>query len=88
MMTKAFALRLGPHGIATYEIRPGLIRTDMTLPVRDKYTRLIAEGLTPVPRWGEPADVGRAIATLASGAIPFSTGDAIHLDGGLHIPKL
>ena len=88
MMTKAFALRLGPHGIATYEIRPGLIRTDMTLPVREKYTRMIAEGLTPVPRWGEPADVGRAIATLASGALPFSTGDAFHLDGGLHIPKL
>jgi NAD(P)-dependent dehydrogenase (short-subunit alcohol dehydrogenase family) len=88
MMTKAFALRLGSHGIATYEIRPGLIRTDMTLPVRDKYTRMIGEGLTPMPRWGEPADIGRAVATLASGAIPFSTGDAFHLDGGLHIPKL
>ena len=88
MMTKAFALRLGPHGIATYEIRPGVIRTDMTLPVRDKYTKLIGEGLTPIARWGEPEEVGRTVATLASGLMPFSTGDAFHVDGGLHIPKL
>jgi NAD(P)-dependent dehydrogenase (short-subunit alcohol dehydrogenase family) len=88
MMTKAFALRLGGHGIATYEIRPGLIRTDMTLPVRDKYTRMIADGLTPQARWGEPQDVGRTVATLALGRLPFSTGDAFHVDGGLHIPKL
>jgi NAD(P)-dependent dehydrogenase (short-subunit alcohol dehydrogenase family) len=88
MLTKAFALRLGPLGIATYEIRPGIIRTDMTLPVREKYDRLIEGGLTPLARWGEPADVGRAVATLARGAIPFSTGDAFHIDGGLHIQKL
>ncbi|MDQ4060053.1 MAG: 3-ketoacyl-ACP reductase, partial [Pseudomonadota bacterium] len=88
MLTKVFALRLAPHGIRTYEIRPGIIRTDMTAPVRERYDRLIAGGLTPMPRWGEPEDVGRAVAALASGSIPFSTGDAFHIDGGLHIQKL
>lgn len=88
MMTKAFALRLGRHGIATYEIRPGIIRTAMTLPVKEKYDGWIANGLTPMARWGEPADVGATVATLASGLMPFSTGDAFHVDGGLHIQKL
>lgn len=88
MMTKAFALRLGKHGIATYEIRPGIIRTAMTLPVKEKYDGWIANGITPMARWGEPDDVGRTVATLASGLIPFSTGDAFHVDGGLHIQKL
>ena len=88
MLTKVFALRLAPHGIRTYEIRPGIIRTDMTAPVRERYDRMIADGLTPMPRWGEPEDVGRAVAALASGSIPFSTGDAFHIDGGLHIQKL
>ena len=88
MMTKAFALRLGKHGIATYEIRPGIIRTAMTLPVKEKYDGWIANGLTPMARWGEPDDVGKTVATLASGLMPFSTGDAFHVDGGLHIQKL
>ena len=88
MMTKAFALRLGQHGIATYEIRPGIIRTAMTLPVKEKYDGWIAGGLTPIARWGEPDDVGKTVATLASGLLPFSTGDAFHVDGGLHIQKL
>ena len=88
MMTKAFALRLGQHGIATYEIRPGIIRTAMTLPVREKYDAWIAGGLTPLARWGEPEDVGQTVATLARGLMPFSTGDAFHVDGGLHIQKL
>jgi NAD(P)-dependent dehydrogenase (short-subunit alcohol dehydrogenase family) len=88
MMTKAFALRLGEHGIRTYEIRPGIIRTAMTVVAAAKYDRLIAEGITPEARWGEPEDVGRAVATLAQGLMPFSTGDAFHIDGGLHIPKL
>ena len=88
MMTKAFALRLGQHGIATYEIRPGIIRTAMTLPVKEKYDGWIANGLTPMARWGEPDDVGKTVATLASGLMPFSTGDAFHVDGGLHIQKL
>jgi NAD(P)-dependent dehydrogenase (short-subunit alcohol dehydrogenase family) len=88
MMTKMFALRLAPHGILTYEIRPGIIRTDLTAPAREKYDRWIAGGLTPIARWGETEDVGRAVAALAGGALPFSTGDAYHVDGGLHIPKL
>ena len=88
MMTKAFALRLSQHGIATYEIRPGIIRTAMTLPVNEKYDGWIANGLTPMACWGEPEDVGKTVATLASGLMPFSTGDAFHVDGGLHIQKL
>ena len=88
MMTKMFAAKLGPHGIAAYEIRPGIIRTDMTAVVREKYDRLIVDGLTPIARWGEPEDVGRTVATLAAGAMPFSTGAAFHVDGGLHIHKL
>jgi len=78
MMTSLFALRLAPHGIAVNEIRPGLIRTDMTADVRDSYARQITDGLTPIARWGESEDVGRAVATLASGAFPFTTGEAIH----------
>ena len=88
MMTKAFALRLGRHGIATYEVRPGIISTAMTMPVKEKYDKWIAEGLTPIARWGEVDDVGATVATLASGLMPFSTGDAFHVDGGLHIQKL
>jgi len=88
MMTKAFALRLGRHGISTYEIRPGIIRTGMTLPVKEKYDKWIADGLTPIARWGEPADVGHTVVTLARGGMAFSTGDAFHIDGGLHIQKL
>ena len=88
MMTRVFALRLGLHGIAAYDVRPGVIRTDMTRPVAEKYDRLIGEGLTPIARWGEPADVGVAVATLAQGRMPFCTGDSLHIDGGLHIQKL
>ncbi len=85
--TQLFALRLADHGIRVYEVRPGIIDTDMTAPVRDHYTRLIADGLTPVRRWGTPADVGRAVAALAAGAIPFSTGDVVNVDGGFHIRR-
>ena len=88
MMTKAFALRLGRHGIATYEVRPGIIRTAMTMSVKEKYDNMIDQGLTPIARWGEPSDVGASVVTLASGGMPFSTGDAFHVDGGLHIQKL
>lgn len=88
MMTKMFAMRLAAHGINTYEIRPGIIRTDMTAPAKEKYDRWIGSGLTPIARWGEPEDVARAVATLASNRLSFSTGDAFHIDGGLHIPKL
>jgi NAD(P)-dependent dehydrogenase (short-subunit alcohol dehydrogenase family) len=88
MLVKVFALRLAEAGVACYEVRPGIIRTDMTRVAAEKYDRLISAGLTPIPRWGEPEDVGRAIACLAAGDLPFMTGDAIHIDGGLHIQKL
>ncbi len=88
MMTELYAVRLAEVGIAVFEIRPGIIRTDMTAVVKDRYDRLIAGGVAPVKRWGEPEDVGRAAAALASGAFHFSTGSALHVDGGLHIHRL
>ena len=88
MMVKIFALRLGEAGIASYEIRPGIVRTEMTAVAEEKYDRLIRDGLTPIKRWGESDDVGRTVAALACGDLPFMTGDAIHVDGGLHIQKL
>jgi NAD(P)-dependent dehydrogenase (short-subunit alcohol dehydrogenase family) len=88
MMSKVFALRLAGDGILTYEVRPGVIRTDMTAVAKDKYDRIFANNGAPLSRWGEPADVGRAVATLASGAFPYSTGEVIHVDGGLSIPRL
>jgi NAD(P)-dependent dehydrogenase (short-subunit alcohol dehydrogenase family) len=88
MMTKLFAVRLAPHRIHTYEVRPGIIETDMTAVAKEKYDRLIAAGLTPIPRWGTPEDVGAAVAALATGALPFGTGDAYHVDGGMHIYKV
>ena len=88
MTTKLFATRLGEAGVGVFEIRPGVIRTGMTAVAAADYDKRIAEGLTPIPRWGEPADIGRAVAALASGAFGFSTGDAFHVDGGLHIQRL
>jgi NAD(P)-dependent dehydrogenase (short-subunit alcohol dehydrogenase family) len=88
MMNQLFALRLADAGIMCFEIRPGIIRTDMTAPAKERYDRLIAEGFTPVRRWGDPVDVGRTVAALAAGALPFNTGDAFHVDGGLHIKTL
>jgi len=85
MMTKVFAVRLAAAGICCYEVRPGVIRTDMTRVAQAKYDKLIGEGLTPIARWGEPDDVGAAVATLAQGRLPFVTGDAVNVDGGLHI---
>ena len=85
MMNQLFAVRLADAGVMCFEIRPGIIRTDMTAPAQERYDKLIAEGFTPVRRWGEPADVGRTVAALASGALPFNTGDAFNVDGGLHI---
>jgi NAD(P)-dependent dehydrogenase (short-subunit alcohol dehydrogenase family) len=87
MMTKVFAVRLAAAGICCYEIRPGVIRTDMTKVAQAKYDKLIGEGLTPIARWGEPEDVGTAVATLAQGRLPFVTGDAVNVDGGLHIHR-
>ena len=88
MVARCFALRLAEDGIPVYDIRPGVIRTEMTAPVAARYGQRIAEGLSPIRRWGEAEDVGGAIASLVSGAIPFSTGDAFHIDGGLHIQRL
>jgi 3-oxoacyl-[acyl-carrier protein] reductase len=88
MMSKVFALRLAAEGIHSYEVRPGVIRTDMTAIAREKYDRLFAEGLAPIARWGEPDDVGRTVAMLAGGALPYSTGEVIHVDGGLSISRL
>jgi NAD(P)-dependent dehydrogenase (short-subunit alcohol dehydrogenase family) len=87
MLARVLAIRLAPAGIASYEVRPGIIHTEMTRVATAKYDRLIAEGLTPIPRWGEPEDVGRVVATLACGDLPFVTGDAVNVDGGLHIHR-
>lgn len=88
MMTQLFATRLGGEGIPVYEVRPGVIKTDMTAGVTEKYDRLIAEGLTVQPRWGYPADVAKVIGALARGDFPYSTGQVIMVDGGLIIPRL
>jgi NAD(P)-dependent dehydrogenase (short-subunit alcohol dehydrogenase family) len=88
MMTKLFAARLGEHGIPVYEIRPGIIKTDMTSGVVDKYDRLFAEGLCIDARWGLPDDVGQAAAALATGTFPYATGQVVMVDGGLTIPRL
>jgi 3-oxoacyl-[acyl-carrier protein] reductase len=89
MMTKLYAARLAAEGVNVYEIRPGIIATDMTSGVKAKYDRLILdEGLTPIRRWGTPEDVGRAVAAVASGGFPFSTGEVINVDGGFHLRRL
>ncbi len=88
MLTPLFASRLAEHGINVYEIRPGIITTDMTGAVKEKYDTLIAGGLTPIKRWGTPEDIGRAVAAIASDAFPFSTGEVINVDGGFHLRRL
>jgi len=88
MLTPLFALRLAEYGINVYEIRPGIVRTDMTSVVQAKYDQMIAEGLTPIQRWGTPEDVGRAVAAIAEGRFPFSTGEVFNVDGGFHIRRL
>jgi NAD(P)-dependent dehydrogenase (short-subunit alcohol dehydrogenase family) len=85
MATKLWAARLADDGIGVYEIRPGVIATEMTAPVRDKYDKLIAEGLTPIRRWGLPQDVARAVAACARGDLRFSTGEVVNVDGGFHL---
>ena len=88
MMTKLFATRLADANIPVYEVRPGIIQTDMTSGVKEKYDRLIEGGLTLEKRWGTPADIGRIVAALAKGDIPYSTGQVIAADGGLTIQRL
>jgi NAD(P)-dependent dehydrogenase (short-subunit alcohol dehydrogenase family) len=88
MMTKLFAARLAEHDIPVFEVRPGIIKTDMTSAVEAVYDRRIADGLTPIRRWGTPEDVGAAVAVLARGALPFSTGQVVDVDGGFHLRVL
>ena len=88
MAAKLFAARLAEDGIPVFEVRPGIIATDMTAGVRDVYDRRIADGLVPQGRWGQADDVGRAVAALVRGDVPYATGTVIHVDGGLSIPRL
>ena len=88
MMTQLFAARLAEHGINVYEVRPGVISTDMTASVKEKYDELFASGVTPIRRWGTPEDVAQAVSAVAQGLLPYSTGEVIHVDGGFHIRRL
>ena len=88
MLTPLFATRLAEYGINVYEIRPGIIATDMTSGVKEKYDQLISQGLTPIPRWGTPEDVAKAVAVIAQELLPFSTGEVLNVDGGFHLRRL
>lgn len=88
MATQLFAVKLAAYDIPVYEVRPGVIATDMTSPVKAKYDALISQGLSLQPRWGQPHDVGQAVASLANGQLPFSTGQVIMVDGGLTVQRL
>ncbi|MBI4478131.1 MAG: 3-ketoacyl-ACP reductase [Acidobacteria bacterium] len=88
MAARLFAVRLAEHDIPVYDVRPGIITTDMTAPVREAYDQRIAEGLIPARRWGTPEDVGRVVASLLRGDLPYASGSVIHVDGGLAIPRL
>lgn len=88
MVTKLFADRLAEYGIPVFEVRPGVIRTDMTSTVTQKYEDQIAKGLTPIPRMGEPKDVANCVSVLASGKLDFATGQVLNADGGFHLRRL
>jgi len=88
MMTKLYALRLSEYNIPVFEIQPGIILTRMTEPIKEKYEKLIENGLTPIKRWGLPQDIARAVSSIVNNALPYSTGEVIHLDGGFHLRKL
>lgn len=88
MAARLFATRLAPAGIPVYDVRPGIIATDMTAGVKETYDRRIADGLVPEGRWGQPDDVGRAVAALLRGDLPYATGTIVHVDGGLSMPRL
>ncbi|MFW5839893.1 MAG: SDR family oxidoreductase, partial [Planctomycetota bacterium] len=87
-MTQVFAARLAEEKINVYEVRPGIIKTDMTAAVTEKYDKLIAEGITPIRRWGYPEDIAKAVLACASGLLGFSTGEVINVDGGFHLRTL
>jgi len=88
MMTKLYADRLAEYDIGVFEVSPGIIETDMTSAVKDKYDKLIAEGLTPIKRWGQPEDVAKAVGAIAEGRLDFCTGTVINADGGFHLRRL
>jgi len=88
MMTKLYAARLAADRIGVFEVRPGVIQTDMTGPVTEKYDKLFADGLTPINRWGQPSDIGRAVAAIVRGSFPYSTGEVFNVDGGFHLHRL
>ena len=88
MWVKNLALRLAPENIGVFEVRPGIVRTDMTAGVSAKYDALIDGGLVPARRWGEPSDIGAAVAALASGQFAFATGSVVNVDGALSVPRL
>jgi 3-oxoacyl-[acyl-carrier protein] reductase len=88
MMTKLYADRLAEHGINVYEIRPGIIRTDLTLASQKKYDQFIDQGGLPISRWGLPEDVGKAVVAIADDLLPYSTGEVINVDGGFHLRRL
>lgn len=88
MSTKLWAVRLAEYGISVFEVRPGIIETDMTAPAKEKYDRLMEEGLLLTPRWGKPGDVGKAVAMLVRGDMPYSTGQVFVVDGGLTIQRI
>jgi 3-oxoacyl-[acyl-carrier protein] reductase len=88
MHTQLWAARLAEHGIGVFEVQPGIIETDMTAKVKERYDKLFAEGLTPLPRWGTPEDVGKAVAAVAMGHFPYSTGMVIDVDGGFRLRRL
>lgn len=88
MMTRLYAQRLADEGINVFEVCPGVIETDMTGPVKEKYDRLISEGLWPIRRWGQPEDVAKAVVAIVEDRFPFSTGQRFDIDGGFHIRSL
>jgi len=88
MMTSLFATRLGEFDIPVYEVRPGVIETDMTAAVKEKYDKLFREGLAAQARWGQPSDVGKIVLAMVKGLLPYSTGEVIMADGGLSISRL
>ena len=88
MMTKLYAARLAEFGINVFEIQPGIIATDMTGAVKEKYDKLFAEGITPINRWGLPSDIGKCVVAVAKGMFPYSTGQVLTVDDGLMVQRL
>jgi NAD(P)-dependent dehydrogenase (short-subunit alcohol dehydrogenase family) len=88
MATQLWAVRLAAEGVQVLELRPGIMATDMTAGVKDKYDALLASGLVPQMRWGKPEDLGLAVKAILGGHFPFSTGDVINIDGGFHLRRL